>query len=186
MLEVCFISLLRKGGPFTWPITSTPYVLVLHHPVQRVICFLAEGPSPRSTTGMHPFILAIKGSVGIILQILFVYFTDFPATWEEKLSAAGDYLFPVAAGTQEYQDAVKEFKDTINAARYTIVEVSRVQNHMEYTKHIALKEALREKHHKRVTCRRLFHGSNRENLELIAAQGFNRNYAADVNGELLN
>lgn len=95
------------------------------------------------------------------------------------------HMFPVAAGTSEYQDAVKEFEDTIKR-QHTIVEVKRIQNRNEYAKHIAFVDAVTMKHHgSPVDRRRLFHGSKQESLELIAHQGFNRNFAADANGELL-
>ena len=41
------------------------------------------------------------------------------------------------------------------------------------------------KHKKEPIVKRLFHGSKQESLELIAVQGFNRNFAADANGTLL-
>ena len=92
-------------------------------------------------------------------------------------------MFPVATGTQEYQDAIKEFEDTVKQHySVTIVEVKRVQNRNEYAKHIALEQAISRKHGKPVVTKRLFHGSKQESLELIAVQGFNRNFAADANG----
>lgn len=90
-------------------------------------------------------------------------------------------MFPVAAGTQEYQDATKEFEDTLKQ-EHTIVEVKRVQNRNEYAKHIALDKAISRKHGKPAVTKRLFHGSKQESLELIAFQGFNRNFAAAANG----
>lgn len=92
-------------------------------------------------------------------------------------------MFPIAAGTSEYQDAVKEFEATINK-QHTIVEVKRVQNRNEYAKHIAFLDTIAIKHGTPVDRRRLFHGSKQESLELIAHQGFNRNFAAAANGEL--
>ena len=93
------------------------------------------------------------------------------------------HMFPVVTGTQEYQDATKEFEDTVKPHyNVTIVEVKRVQNRNEYAKHIALEQAINRKHGKPVVPKRLFHGSKQESLELIAVQGFNRNFAADANG----
>lgn len=93
------------------------------------------------------------------------------------------HMFPVTAGTLEYQEAVKEFEATIKR-QHTIVEVKRVQNRNEYAKHVAFVDSVAMKHGSSVDRRRLFHGSKQESLELIAHQGFNRNFAADANGEL--
>ena len=93
-------------------------------------------------------------------------------------------MFPVVAGTTEYQEAIKEFQDTIKL-QHTIVEVKRIQNRNEYSKYIAFREAVSRKHGPPVNTRRLFHGSKQESLELIAFQGFNRNFAAAANGKWL-
>lgn len=95
------------------------------------------------------------------------------------------HMFTVAAGSQEYQEAVKEFQDTVHL-QHTIVEVKRVQNRNEYTKHMAFQDAVSRKHGTTPDTRRLFHGSKQESLELIAFQGFNRNFAADANGRRSN
>lgn len=93
------------------------------------------------------------------------------------------HMFPVAAGTQEYQNAIKEFEETVKPHyNVTVMEVKRVQNRNEYAKHIALEQAINRKHGKPVVTKRLFHGSKQESLDLIAHQGFNRNFAADANG----
>ena len=91
------------------------------------------------------------------------------------------HMFPVAAGTSEYQAAIKEFEDTIGIA-HTIIEVKRIQNRNEYSRYIALRDAIQRKNSKPVVARRLFHGSKLESLDLIAVRGFNRNFAADANG----
>ena len=111
---------------------------------------------------------------------------EYPPTWEaEPLNKDGKpvtmHMFPVAAGTPEYQAAIKEFEDTIRIT-HTIIEVKRIQNRNEYSRYIALRDAIQRKNNKPVVPRRLFHGSKRDSLELIAVRGFNRNFAADANG----
>ena len=93
------------------------------------------------------------------------------------------HMFPVQAGSAEYQDATKEFVDTVKMP-HTIVEVKRIQNRREYEKHIVFRDTIARKHGSPAAMRRLFHGSKQESLELIAYQGFNRNFAAAANGEL--
>ena len=110
---------------------------------------------------------------------------EYPSTWEDEPQKDGKpvtmYMFPVTPGTSEYQAAIKEFQDTIGTA-HTIIEVKRVQNRNEYSRYIALRDAIQRKNNKPVVARRLFHGSKRDSLELIAVRGFNRNFAADANG----
>ena len=110
---------------------------------------------------------------------------EYPSTWEDEPLKDGKsvtmHMFPVVAGTPEYQDAIKEFEDTVGIA-HTIVEVKRIQNRNEYSRYVALRDAIQRKHNKPVATRRLFHGSKQDSLELIAIRGFNRNFAADANG----
>lgn len=93
-------------------------------------------------------------------------------------------MIEVQKGTQEYMDAVKEFEDSLTKYKVncSIEKVERIENKMEYNKHMAMHKAIRDKHKKEPLVKRLFHGSQQDKLQLIAAQGFNRNFAADVNG----
>ncbi len=90
----------------------------------------------------------------------------------------------VDSGTPEYIEAVKEFKESLRKVgiKFSIKKVERIQNITEYAKHVALNDSIRVKHKKDPLVKRLFHGSRKESLEPIAAQGFNRNFAADANG----
>lgn len=119
---------------------------------------------------------------------LLIVYPSYPSTWEEEPLKDGKpvtmHMFPVAAGTPEYQDAIKEFEDTIGVA-HTIIEVKRIQNRSEYSRHISLRETMQRKHKKNVAMRRLFHGSKHESVNLIAVRGFNRNFAADANGMMI-
>ena len=89
------------------------------------------------------------------------------------------------AGSTEFQDAVKEFELSMTSSglKYAIVAVKRVQTPNEYQRHCALRQAIQQKHGKKVLERRLFHGTRQESIEAIAVQGFNRIFAADANGE---
>ena len=94
-------------------------------------------------------------------------------------------MFDVPPGTQEYCESVKEFEECLNKHNwnFTIEKLQRIQNRIEYSKHVTLRDSVQEKHHKKALVKRLFHGSNKDSLQLIAFQGFNRNFAADANGQ---
>ncbi len=93
----------------------------------------------------------------------------------------------VDSGTPEYVEAVKEFEESLTkgGVKYSIEKVERIENMIEYAKHVALKDSIKVKHKKEPLVKRLFHGSKQESLEPIAVQGFNRNFAADANGTFL-
>ena len=118
-----------------------------------------------------------------------LYFADYPDTWERQPEELGRpkpcHLFEVDAGSTEFQDAVKEFELSMTSSglKYAIVAVKRVQTPNEYQRHCALRQAMQQKHGKKVLERRLFHGTRQESIEAIAVQGFNRIFAADANGE---
>ncbi len=96
-------------------------------------------------------------------------------------------MIEVYSGTPEYVEAVKEFEESLTkrGVKYSIEKVGRIENMIEYAKHVALKDSIKVKHKKEPLVKRLFHGSKQENLELIAVRGFNRNFAADANGTFL-
>ena len=129
----------------------------------------------------------------LVLTHLFIV-ADFPPTWESlqqnvKKSSENMQMFEVDQGSQEYADAVKEFEESMNkwGYKFSIEKVQRIENRVEYTKHMALNESFKEKYQKRdVLVMRLFHGSKFASLQLIAVQGFNRNFAADANGKVLS
>lgn len=116
--------------------------------------------------------------------------TEYPPTWEpDPQQQAGKkeamLMFEVTSGTPEYSNSVKEFEECLNKHNYkfTIEKVQRIQNRIEYSKHVTLRDSVQEKHHKKALVKRLFHGSKQDSLQLIAVQGFNRNFAADANGQ---
>ena len=93
-------------------------------------------------------------------------------------------MFVVTVGTAEFQEAVKEFEQTMTGLRYTIVGVKRVQNPNEYVRHCAFRVGLQQKYGKpKVEERHLFHGTREDSIYAIAVQGFNRSFAADANGK---
>ena len=93
-------------------------------------------------------------------------------------------MFDVPEGSQEYQDALRRFRETINQ-QVTIVSLKRVQNPSLYQKHSALEDTIffNKYSKKKVDVRQLFHGSKEDSIKYIATQGFNRSLAADSNGE---
>ena len=117
-----------------------------------------------------------------------VLHVDFPDTWEPQPEEGGRpkpcHMFEVNAGTAEFQEAVKEFEQTMTTLKYTIVGVKRVQNPNEYVRHCAFRAALQQKYGKmKVEERHLFHGTREDSIYAIAVQGFNRIFAADANGK---
>ncbi len=94
-------------------------------------------------------------------------------------------MLEVDKTTPEYVDAVKEFEESMTSrnVNFSIERVERVESKAEYSKHMALQDAIRVKHKKEPKVRRLFHGSRQDKLHLIAVQGFNRIFAADTNGK---
>ena len=90
----------------------------------------------------------------------------------------------VDSGTPEYIEAVKEFEESLRkgGVKYSIEKVERIENITEYAKHVALNDSIRVKHKKDPLVKRLFHGSKKDSIVRIAVQGFNRNFAADANG----
>ena len=129
--------------------------------------------------------------LGLVLVISYVHIlsslADFPDTWEPQPEEGGRpkpcHMFVVTAGTAEFQEAVKEFEQTMAGLKYTIVDVKRVQNPNEYVRHCAFRAALQQKYGKKVEERHLFHGTREDSINAIAVQGFNRIFAADANGE---
>ncbi len=113
--------------------------------------------------------------------------SDYPLTWKtSSLSGKTEAMnmVEVPKGTQEYANAVKEFEESLAKLKgnFSTEKVQRIENRIEYGRHLAVYRSIREKHKKEPLVKRLFHGSKQESLELIAVRGFNRNFAADANG----
>ena len=93
------------------------------------------------------------------------------------------HMFDVVKDSPEYQEALKRFHETIGQT-VTIVSLKRIQNPVEYGKHVSLRELIAKKYQtKTPSIRQLFHGSSETCIQLIAVQGFNRSYAGDANGK---
>ncbi len=114
---------------------------------------------------------------------------EFPVTWETLSCGKRETMtmIEVQEGTEEYAHTIKEFQESLpkRKIKFSIEKVQRIENMTEYCKHVALQEALSVKHKKEPLVRRLFHGSRKGSLQPIAVQGFNRNFAADANGNLV-
>ena len=98
-------------------------------------------------------------------------------------------MFDVPQGSLEYDKALEIFSKTTDLSTVTVVSLKRVQNPNEYRKHVAFLEAIERKYahqRKKVDVRRLFHGCKEDAINFIAVQGFNRNYAATANGEVMH
>ena len=123
----------------------------------------------------------------VMLEIIFLltHAVNLPDTWApQDGKASGMHMFDVPEGSQEYQDALLRFRETINQpAAVTIISLKRVQNPNLYQLHSALENAIYNKYSKeKVDVRQLFHGSKEDSIKYIATQGFNRSLAADSNG----
>ncbi len=118
------------------------------------------------------------------------YDAEFPPIWVTPLASGKREPMTgikVDSGTPEYVEAVKEFEESLTKGdvKYSIQRVERIENMIEYAKHVALKDSIKVKYKKDPLVKRLFHGCKQESLVPIAAQGFNRNFAAVENGMLL-
>ena len=113
---------------------------------------------------------------------------DLPPYWQplpvEKGEKKACHLFKVSSNTKEYENAVKEFRQTMYGIKFTVVSLERIQNFDEYSKHCAFLDVLKRKYNGDVLVKRLFHGTSLLSVEAIAHQGFNRIFAADANGML--
>lgn len=92
------------------------------------------------------------------------------------------HMEPVPDNNPEYQAAIKEFQATMGSISFTIVKLERIQNPNEFTKHRAFRDTLSRKYSRAVKEKRVFHGTKEDSMVAICHQGFNRNFAADANG----
>ena len=93
------------------------------------------------------------------------------------------HMFDVPQSSSEHTEALENFHKTINQA-VTIISLQRIQNPGLYRTHAALEETICDKYSKqKVDVRRLFHGTSEASIKAIAAQGFDRIFAADANGK---
>ena len=89
--------------------------------------------------------------------------------------------FEVPLHSSEYHEATYRFFETLGSNKCNIIKVQRVQNPSEYTRYQSLKTSWRSQ---KPIERDLFHGSKKESISSICANGFNRGYAADANGKV--
>lgn len=120
----------------------------------------------------------------MILQFSLV---EFPPYWQPQPMEHGQekpcHMVDVPSHTEEYQSALKEFKETMYRMEFSILSLERIQNSNEYTKHCAFLDVLKRKYGGQVLLKRLFHGTSASSVQAIAHQGFNRIFAADANGK---
>ena len=104
-----------------------------------------------------------------------------PATWKTQ---NGIQLLDVPDTDKEFNDALKEFFDTIGVTA-SIVRLQRIENHTIYIGHKSFLDAMTGKYPRKdkIVSKTLFHGSKESSVTKILNQGFNRNFAADANGK---
>ncbi|XP_035513982.1 protein mono-ADP-ribosyltransferase PARP14-like, partial [Morone saxatilis] len=97
-----------------------------------------------------------------------------PSHWDDM---KGDILklFPLAAGSKEYNDVETEFQKTGLSAN--IISIERVQNTTLWQSYQLMKKQLEVKNKHTNNEKRLFHGTGAKSIDLINKQGFNRSYA---------
>jgi len=103
-----------------------------------------------------------------------------PDSWEEVKDPLVAQYFPLRDG-EEKANVVKNFLSTLDASRFTIVAVERIQNVGAWQSFAVKRESVfvREKDESRRAARferHLWHGTNIEVLEKIVQQGFNRSF----------
>ncbi|XP_076587780.1 protein mono-ADP-ribosyltransferase PARP14-like [Chaetodon auriga] len=100
--------------------------------------------------------------------------TALPSHWDDM---KGDFLklFPLTAGSNEYNDVVTEIQKT--GLTPTIVSIERVQNATLWQNYQLMKKELEMKNKHTNNERVLFHGTEAKSIDLINKQGFNRSYA---------
>ncbi|XP_049908033.1 protein mono-ADP-ribosyltransferase PARP14 [Epinephelus moara] len=97
-----------------------------------------------------------------------------PSHWDDM---KGDLLklFPLTAGSKEYNDVETELKKTGLSAN--IISIERVQNTTLWQSYQLMKKQLEVKNKHTNNERKLFHGTGANSIDLINKQGFNRSYA---------
>ncbi|XP_062272829.1 protein mono-ADP-ribosyltransferase PARP14-like isoform X1 [Scomber scombrus] len=97
-----------------------------------------------------------------------------PAHWDDM---KGDLLklFPVTAGSKEYNDVQTELTKTGLSAN--IISIERVQNETLWQSYQLMKKNLEVKNKHKNNEKMLFHGTGSNSIDHINKQGFNRSYA---------
>ncbi|XP_047448843.1 protein mono-ADP-ribosyltransferase PARP14-like isoform X2 [Mugil cephalus] len=97
-----------------------------------------------------------------------------PSHWDD-MKGDIEKLFPVAQGSQEYNDVETEFTKTGLTAN--IISIERVQNTTLWQSYQLMKKQMEVKNKHKNNERLLFHGTCSTAIDLINKQGFNRSYA---------
>lgn len=97
-----------------------------------------------------------------------------PSHWDDM---KGDLLklFPLTAGSKEYNDVESEL--TKNGLSANIISIERVQNTTLWQSYQLMKKQMEVKNKHTKNERKLFHGTGANSIDLINKQGFNRSYA---------
>ncbi|CAK6982415.1 hypothetical protein INR49_018834%2C partial, partial [Scomber scombrus] len=97
-----------------------------------------------------------------------------PSHWDDM---KGDLLklFPVTAGSKEYNDVQTELTKTGLSAN--IISIERVQNETLWQSYQLMKKQLEAKNKHKNNEKMLFHGTGSNSIDHINKQGFNRSYA---------
>ncbi|XP_051278352.1 protein mono-ADP-ribosyltransferase PARP15 isoform X1 [Dicentrarchus labrax] len=106
--------------------------------------------------------------------ILYADYCALPSHWDDM---KGDILklFPLAAGSKEYNEVETELQKTGLSAN--IISIERVQNSILCQSYQLMKKQLEVKNKHTNNERRLFHGTHAKSIDLINKQGFNLSYA---------
>ncbi|KAL7391183.1 hypothetical protein ABVT39_005598 [Epinephelus coioides] len=97
-----------------------------------------------------------------------------PSHWDDMKGGLLK-LFPLTAGSKEYNDVETELKKTGLSAN--IISIERVQNTTLWQSYQLMKKQLEVKNKHTNNERKLFHGTGANSIDLINKQGFNRSYA---------
>ncbi|KAM9744006.1 protein mono-ADP-ribosyltransferase PARP14-like isoform 2-T2 [Menidia menidia] len=97
-----------------------------------------------------------------------------PSHWADMQSDLVK-LFPVTAGSQEYNNVQTELTKT--GLSLNIISIERVQNTTLWKSYQLLKEQMEVKNKHQNNEKMLFHGTSISSVDLINSTGFNRSYA---------
>ncbi|XP_041856798.1 protein mono-ADP-ribosyltransferase PARP15-like isoform X2 [Melanotaenia boesemani] len=99
---------------------------------------------------------------------------DIPAHWDSMPPTTTCELFPIPAGTPEYNDVLTLFRATCNCS---VIKIERIQNPGLWKSLQIKKEELEMRNGHQNNERRLFHGTTAPTIPIVNELGFNRSYA---------
>uniref|UniRef100_A0A7N9AQ46 Poly [ADP-ribose] polymerase n=1 Tax=Mastacembelus armatus TaxID=205130 RepID=A0A7N9AQ46_9TELE len=109
-----------------------------------------------------------------------LYDAALPPHWEDMKGALLK-LFPVAAGSKEYDEVKTELTKT--SLTPNIISIERVQNATLWQNYQLMKKQMEVKNKHTNNEKLLFHGTGAGSIDLINTKGFNRGYAG-TNGAM--